>query len=81
MTEFQKQAKMTAGVQVLKILDNIGTEFLNQKEPLMFMVDSEHETEENKTHAMNQIEELEILYRETERAAQLVKNKLFDLVD
>jgi hypothetical protein len=81
MTQKQNELKIFASVQVLKILDNIGTEFLNQKEPLMFMVESEHESEENKTFAMDRIEQLEVLYRETERASRLVKNNLFDLVD
>jgi hypothetical protein len=81
MTQKQNEIKIFASVQVLKILDNIGTEFLNQKEPLMFMVESEHESEENKTFAMDRIEQLEVLYRETERASRLVKNNLFDLVD
>jgi hypothetical protein len=80
MTQKQNEIKIFASVQVLKILDNIGTEFLNQKEPLMFMVESEHESEENKTFAMDRIEQLEVLYRETERAIRLVKNNLFDLV-
>jgi hypothetical protein len=81
MTQKQNEIKIFASVQVLKILDNIGTEFLNQKEPLMFMVESEYESEENKTFAMDRIEQLEVLYRETERASRLVKNNLFDLVD
>jgi hypothetical protein len=81
MSDFKKLAQQNAGLQVLKILDNIGTEFLGQKEPFMFTVESEEETDENKSLAMDRIEELEHLYQETERAARFVKNKLFELVD
>jgi hypothetical protein len=68
-------------IRVLKIHDKIVNEFLNQKKPYEYILDVYDESEEKYTVAMNTIEELNFMIQETERASNIIKNNLFELID
>ena len=68
-------------IRVLKIHEKIINEFINQKKPYEYILDVYDEAEEKYTHALNMIEELNYLIQETERASNIIKNNLFELID
>lgn len=68
-------------IRVLKIHEKIINEFLNQKKPYEYILDVYDESKEKYTVAMNTIEELNFMIQETERASNIIKNNLFELID
>lgn len=80
VAEDRKQ-KAYSMIRVLKIHEKIINEFLNQKKPYEYILDVYDEAEEKYTHALNMIEELNYLIQETERASNIIKNNLFELID
>ena len=79
VAEDRKQ-KAYSMIRVLKIHDKIINEFLNQKIPYEYILDVYDESEEKYTVAMNTIEELNFMIQETERASNIIKNNLFELI-
>ena len=80
VAEDRKQ-KAYSMIRVLKIHEKIINEFINQKIPYEYILDVYDEAEEKYTHALNMIEELNYLIQETERASNIIKNNLFELID
>ena len=80
VAEDRKQ-KAYSMIRVLKIHEKIINEFLNQKIPYEYILDVYDESEEKYTVAMNTIEELNFMIQETERASNIIKNNLFELID
>lgn len=80
VAEDRKQ-KAYSMIRVLKIHEKIVNEFLNQKKPYEYILEVYDEAEEKYTHALNIIEELNFLIQETERASNIIKNNLFELID
>lgn len=80
VAEDRKQ-KAYSMIRVLKIHEKIVNEFLMQKRPHEDIIDVYDESEEKYTVAMNTIEELNFMIQETERASNIIKNNLFELID
>lgn len=76
-----RKQKAYSMIRVLKIHDKIINEFINQKKPHEYILDVYDEAEEQYTHALNMLEELNFLIQETERASNIIKNNLFELID
>jgi len=80
VAEDRKQ-KAYSMIRVLKIHEKIVNEFLNQKKPYEYILDNYYEAEEKYSHALNMLKELNFLIQETERASNIIKCNLFDLID
>jgi len=80
VAEDRKQ-KAYSMIRVLKIHEKIVNEFLMQKRPHEDIIDVYDEDCEKYTEAMDRIEELNFLIQETERASNLIKCNLFELID
>ena len=79
VAEDRKQ-KAYSMIRVLKIHEKIINEFLNQKIPYEYILDVYDEAEEKYTHALNMIEELNFMIQETEKASNIIKSNLFELI-
>jgi hypothetical protein len=77
----ETQTKVNKRLKVLKIHVLLISEFLMQKKPHEYIIDTYDEECKKYTEAIDRIEELNFLIQETKIVNNIIKNIAFELID